>query len=269
MRRIHTLCATTLVFVAAACAAPTEDPAPSQPTSPTAPPAEGGGGALPEMPEGGAGGTTPPPPEQPSYATAVGAAYASASDARIVLVDVTGTRSSQYNPSTGMFSSPDDIDELEGGLPIADVVAAANVGEVTYLFDASGQVTLYDRAQATFTAPEALAEALEDVPFSAVGAAFGAGDTLFVFNTGGTQYAAFNTADETWSPVYGFATDFGGGGAPIANVGAAYADAQGGYVLFDLSGDKFCIYAGSGTFSDDFDIDELGDGMLTFDDVDD
>ena len=108
---------------------------------------------------------------------------------------------------------------------------------------------------------------LEDAPLTTVGAAFGAGDTLFIFNSGGSSYAAYNVADESWSQIYDFATEFGSGGAPIASVGAAYENDSGGFVLFDLSGTSYCVYSSQGTFSDDFDIEELGDGMLTFTDV--
>ncbi len=214
----------------------------------------GGGG---QMPTSTGGGGAPV-----SYEDAVGAAYAA--DGRIVLIDPSGTRSSRYNPTTGVFESADDIDELEGGLPLAEVVAAATVDGSTYLFDAMGRVTIYDRGQGTFSPPDDLSEVLEDSPLSSVGAAFGLGTQLFVFNEGGSSYAAYNASTETWSPVYSFATDFGGGGAPIASVGAAATLGDGSIMLFDRSGAEYCIYGGNGTFSDDFDITELGDGSLSF-----
>jgi hypothetical protein len=259
----------SLIVLTAACAAEPEGS-----RSPTTTGAGGSAGGQTQMTGGsdavggsdGAGGDPLPPV---TYEVAVGAAYKNSGDARIVLIDKTGERSSLYNPSTGAFESSDDIDELEGGIPLADVVAVANVENATYFVDSDGLVTVYDRDQATFSTPEALPEVLDDVPFAQVGAAFGAGTTLFVFNQGGTSYAAYNTANETWSQVYAFATEFGGGGAPIPSVGAAYTDEDGGYVLFDLSGTSYCVYSGSGQFSDDFDIDELGNGMLDFNDVDD
>ena len=202
----------------------------------------------------------------PSYEPFVGAAYPNGGDGRIVLIDVTGTRSALYNPTSGTFESADDIDELQGGLPLADVVAVGRTDDATYYFASDGMATVYDPAQAAFSTPEPVADVLDDLPFPAVAAAFGNGSQLFVFNEGGTSYAAYNTANDTWSPVYSFATDFGGGGAPIPSVGAAYRDGN-AYVLFDKSGSSYCIYGSNGEFSDDFDIEELGDGMLDFNDI--
>lgn len=243
-----------------------QPPPPQQGTGGMGPdPVGSGAGGLGGNPDpSGGGGTT-----MVTYDDAVGAAYARAGDGRIVLIDPSGTRSTLYNPATGVFESPDDIDELEGGPPITEVVAAGRIGDVTYLFDASGQVTVYDHTQATFSPPEPLADALDDIPFNAVGAAFGYGSQLFVFNQGGTSYAAYNTTTETWSPVYGFLGDFGGGGAPIPSVGAAYVANDDSIVLFDLSGTSYCVYGSNGLFSDDFDIVDLGDGTLTFNDTSD
>ena len=272
MHKLTLITAISLVALTAACG---DETAPPNNTSATATSGAGGDAGA----GAGAGGSGATSDTTSSTASgmggqgagdvvvdeAVGAAYANKGDARIVLVDATGTRTALYNPSTGTFESPDDIDELEGGTPLGDVAAAANVGNMIYMFDQAGQVTIYDRDQATFSPAEALPDALDDVPFNNVGAAFGSGDTLFIFNAGGTSYAAYNTADETWSQIYDFASEFGNGGAPIANVGAAYSDGN-SFVLFDLSGTKYAIYSGSGQFSDDFDLDELGDGNLTFND---
>ena len=268
MFRAHLIPALSLVALTAACTAevPGETNAP-----PVDPPAQGGGGSGADDnsggnamggadPTGGGGGAVS------QVETRVGAAYPHGGDARIVLIDRTGTRSALFNPSNGLFEGADDIEELEGGLPLVDVRASAAVGDDIYLFAHDGSVTIYDRSQASFSTPEPLAEVLEDVPFNEIGAAFGAGDQLFVFNAGGASYAAYDTAAQSWSQIYDFATEFGGGGAPIANVGAAYANAAGGYVLFDLSGASYCIYGNGGQFSDDFDIDELGGGGLSFND---
>ena len=40
-------------------------------------------------------------------------------------------------------------------------------------------------------------------------------------------------------------------------------------MLFDVSGTSYCVYSGNGQFSDDFDIVDLGDGTLTFNDAND
>ncbi len=128
---------------------------------------------------------------------------------------------------------------------------------------------MYDHGQAAFSQPEPIGELLEDAPFANVGAAFGYGAQLFVFNPGGSSYAAYNTTTEAWSPVYSFLGDFGGGGAPIANVGAAYNAGDGTIVLFDVNGTSYCVYTYGGEFSDDFDIEQLGDGGLVFNDTSD
>lgn len=273
MRRTTIITALSLILTTACGGSPEGDPGP-QPQPP--PPQQGAGGSdsssssaggqgqggNPIGGQGGGGGST-----TVVYDTAVGAAYPNGGDGRIVLIDATGTRTVLYNPAAGTFESGDDIDELEGGPPIMDVVAAARLAGETYLFDGVGDVTVYDHAQASFSAPEPLADALDDVPFTSVGAAFGYGNQIFVFNAGGTSYAAYNMTSETWSPTYSFLADFGGGGAPLASVGAAYALDDGSIVLFDKSGTSYCVYTGNGEFSDDFDIEELGDGSLDFNDV--
>jgi len=256
---IHAISLSTLLALSAGCAGGDDFSAaggssPSTTGSGGAPTTSGGGGQGPSATGGGG--------DPVAYRDAVGAAYAG--EGRLVLIDPSGTRSSSYNPNTGAFESADDIDELEGGLPIADVVAAGTVDGETYLFDAMGQVTVYDRGQGTFSVPDDLDEVLEDIPVTGVSATFGLGTQLFVFNEGGTSYAAYDTSSQTWSPVYSFTTDFGGGGAPIASVGAAATLGDGSILLFDRRGAEYCIYGGNGTFSDDFDLSELGDGTLSF-----
>jgi hypothetical protein len=261
----HTLSALALSTIIAACAAGPDNGIPagaggassSTTTSTAAVTTTSGGGG---MGGDGVGGMTP------TYEPLVGAAYPNAGDGRIVLIDVTGTRSVLYNPTSGTFESADDIDELQGGLPLIDVVAVGRLNDAIYYFASDGMATVYDLTQSSFAAPAPAASVLDGLPFPSVGAAFGSGNQLFVFSAGGTSYAAYNTESDTWSPVYSFATDFGGGGAPIASVGAAYQDGA-AYYLFDNSGSSFCIYAGNGEFSNDFDIEELGDGNLSFDDV--
>jgi hypothetical protein len=74
------------------------------------------------------------------------------------------------------------------------------------------------------------------------------------------QYGAYYTATEAWSPVFDFVTDFGGGGSPLASVGAAFAIGD-QVTLFDLTGEKFSVYSlPTAEFSPVFPIEELGDG---------
>jgi hypothetical protein len=262
MRHLKLISVISIVTLTGACAAE---------TAPPDQPLDGSGGSSSSMAGGsdaaGGSGAQGGGPDVPiDYLPHVGAAYKNEGDARVVLIDISGTRTAVYNPSTGAFESPDDIDELEGGVPLDNVVAAGTVGSDTYFFDQDGLVTVYHRDQATFSEPDSIDEVLEGSPFAKVGGALGTGVQLFVFNEGGTSYAAYNTTTKGWSPIYNFATDFGGGGAPIASVGAAYDDGNGGYLLFDTSGQKYCIFSNGGVFSDDFDIDELGNGSLTFND---
>ena len=114
-----------LVAFTVACGAEPGDP-PANPVDSTT----GGGGEDPTTQTtttggGGAPGTGGGPVE---YATEVGAAYQRTGDARVVLVDGTGTRTSLFNPSTGAFESPDDIDELEGGTPLQNVDRVGECG---------------------------------------------------------------------------------------------------------------------------------------------
>jgi hypothetical protein len=268
MHRNTLFSALSLILVTAACsAAPSTEPIQGSGGSMAGPSSSSAGGKEASSTVGQGGSGSVGQGGGVSYPTAIGAAYPNGGDGRVVLIDATGTRTVLYNPAAGTFASGDDIDELEGGPPISEVVAAARLPQATYMFDAAGAVTVYDHAQASFSPPELLADALDDIPFSSVGAAFGYGDKIFVFNAGGVSYAVYNTVTETWSPTYSFAADFGGGGAPIASVGAAYFDGDSAIVLFDKSGTTFCTYAISGEFSGDFDIEELGDGSLSFDDV--
>jgi hypothetical protein len=260
--------ALSLVLVTAACSgAPADEPPTAGSGGATAGPSTSasgpGGQGTTSVGQGGGGGAGG---EAMSYPIAIGAAYPNGGDARIVLIDATGTRGALFNPSAGTFEPADDIDELLPGLPIDDIVAVARTDVRTVLFDGAGSVTIYDHAQASFSAPAPLATALPNIPFTAVGAAFGLNSQIFVFDAAGTSYSAYNQVTTNWSPVYSFATDFGGGGAPIASVGAAYLGSDDNIVLFDKSGTNFCMYGG-GTFSSDFDIEELGDGNLSFDDA--
>ncbi|MEM1034426.1 MAG: hypothetical protein AAGN82_29080 [Myxococcota bacterium] len=266
----HALLLTTFLALGAGCSGGDDPDVQSGGGGPTGPMTSGVGGApatttsssTGAAPTGGSGGNGPVMVEE-----AVGAAYAA--DGRVVLIDASGTRVASYNPNTGAFTGSDDLDELEGsGPPLADVRAAGTVDNATYMVDASGQIVVYDRSQGTFSAPDDLDEILEDIPFSAVGAAFGFGDQLFVFNQGGASYAAYDVSDQTWSSVFSFTSDFGGGGGPIASVGAAAPIDDDAILLFSLAGDEYCIYStNNGTFSDDFDLDELGDGTLRFNDT--
>jgi hypothetical protein len=90
---------------------------------------------------------------------------------------------------------------------------------------------------------------------------------IFFFNKVGTQYAAWNYKDKTWSRVYSFTSEFGGGGAPIASVGGAvYVEGENAYYLFNRNGTRYTIYNDDNRiFSAAFDVTELGNGSLSFD----
>jgi hypothetical protein len=229
----------------------------------------GGTGGSAGNPGSGTGGQTTgaEPDGGPDivYEMAVGAAYGRGGDGRAVLIDPTGTRSVLYNPSTGTFDTGDDIDELESGLPLTEVVAAAHLDAETYFFDASGNASVFDHAQAVFSTPRPIEEVLEGLPFASVGAAFGYNNTLFVFNAAGSSYAAYSP-NGVWSPTYSFVTDFGGGGAPIASVGAGFVQEDNAIVLFNFSGERYSVYAGAGEFSSAFDSGELVNGTRDFND---
>lgn len=226
--------------------------------------AAGSGGTVVEPGAGGQADTG----STVTYAARVGAAYPNRGDARLVLVDATGSRSVLFNQITGAFFAAQDLAKSERGLPFTHVAAIAGLDDATYYFDDNGQATVFDRATAAFSAPAPVGDVLPGLPFPAVGATFSVHGSIFVFDAPGTSYAAFVPATGTWSPVYNFATDFGGGGAPFPNVGAACADSDGIVWLFDAQGDRFTEYDYARTrFSSAFDVADLGDGTLNFNDA--
>ncbi len=202
---------------------------------------------------------------------AVGAASTSMDDDRVVLVNLAGTRFVYMDPADGSFTSSRPVSEIEQDYPLTGVNAAVHGPESdpvhSYYFDVTGSQMAYLDHEASSPAFDVHTfgdTAFDAAPFDQVGAAFVSGETLFFFNRSGSCYTAFDTDVERWSPVYSFAGDFGGGGAPIAAVGAAYKQPSGEFVLFNLQGDKFTYYTGGGNFSPAFDISELGDGSLAF-----
>lgn len=222
---------------------------------------------------GGCGDDDDPLGPATSTPPRVGAAFPTTTGDGVVLVNAEGTRFVVHDPSDGSFSSSRPIAEAEADNPFGTVHAGVhdantNPGQ-TFFFDETGQqVAHFDRRGA---APTVDVETFGTSIFAAaplphVGAAFVLGTQLFVFDRGGLQYAAYNQTNGTWSPAYSFSSDFGGGGAPIAAVGASYVRGAGAseIVLFDLSGDEFTIYSTGGVFSPAFDIGDLGDGSLRF-----
>jgi hypothetical protein len=203
----------------------------------------------------------------------IGAAYPNAGDSRIILINKEGTRFVYWTPGTGTFSRSRSIGELENGaLPPSTVGASATTadGSETYFFDAAGsRFTVYERDTAEFDEVEEFDDdsgAFGDPEIEDVGAAIHSVNTnrIFLFNTAGTRYAVWDYQNETWTRVYDFASEFGGGGAPVAAVGAAVT-IEGLYYLFNRDGTQYTIYSASGKFSSSFPLSELGDGSLSFD----
>ncbi|MEM8600462.1 MAG: hypothetical protein AAGF99_11115 [Bacteroidota bacterium] len=220
----------------------------------------------------------PPPVDPPEEEVAVGAAYPNAADGRIILINAEGDRFVYWNPTNGSFSSARPVSDLENGaLPFSRLGASVSTLDKaeTYFFDTDGEsYVVYERDEAEFDETEDFGEDdadLADADIEEVGAALVVSpigsvnpDRIFLFNGQGTRYQVWDYVEESWSDVARFPTDFGGGGAPIAAVGAAvYVESDGAFYMFNRDGTEYTIY--TGTFSDDFDIDELGDGTLSFD----
>ncbi len=222
---------------------------------------------------------TPNPDPPPASKVAVGAAYQNASDSRVLLINEEGTRFVYWNPANGTFSGGDDIDDLENGqLPLGSVGASASRYDntETYFFDEEGkQYTIYERATSEFDEVSVFGDddgefgdpELEDVGTALVVSPVGSSSNpnrIFFFNKLGTHYQVWDYENETWSRVFTFVTEFGGGGAPIASVGAAvYVEAENVFYMFNREGTKYTIY--NGTFSAAFEVTQLGNGSLSFD----
>jgi len=221
-----------------------------------------------------------PAPEPDEREVAVGAAYPNAADSRIILINKDGDRFVYWNPIDGSFSQARGIDELENGqIPFSRIGAAASTldGSETYFFNEAGdRYTIYERDSNAFDEAEDFGDDsgdfgepdIEDVGAAVVVSSVGSSvnpERIFFFNKAGTRYQAWDYEAERWSRVYNYVTDFNRGGSPIASVGAAaYVEREAAFYLFNREGTEYTIYSG-GRFSDDFDIEELGDGTLSFD----
>lgn len=203
---------------------------------------------------------------------AIGAAYPSAADSRILLVNKAGTRTVYWTPSSGAFSDAEPVSALENGaLPLDDVGATTSTRDdvETFFFNEDGsEFTVYERDESAFDEVEAFGDdngEFGDPEIEDVGAAVDVSRTqLLLFNRNGTRYGMWNVESETWDGYLNFPADFFGGGAPISAVGAiVFVDEENAYYLFDRDGTKYTVFAGN--FSNAFDVTELGDGTLSFD----
>lgn len=200
----------------------------------------------------------------------VGAAYVTPAGT-VNLISLDGTRFASWSPQSGTFGAAADIATLENGqLPFTTVGAAGTThdNQDTFLFDGLGRnYTAFEYTPGAFDEEEPFGASndLGAPDLSDVGAIARAANSsrLFFFDRTGTSYQLWNYGAKTWTAVQSFAADFGGGGAPIASVGAAvYVD--GVYYLFDMSGSQWATYLGNLQFEGPFDISELGDGSLDF-----
>ena len=173
---------------------------------------------------GGGGGSSVDEAASEPVPREVGAAYVDPASGRLVLISKTGTRFVYFDVAQGTFTDPRPTTELVPGLGTALIGAAAfDEGAARLeLSDLLGEArTLYDPAVDVEGVSETWASLGAAGSFSSVGAVFSHNSNLFVFNMGGSEYAAYDRDNSTWSPTFSFAGDFGGGGAPIANVGAS------------------------------------------------
>jgi hypothetical protein len=221
-----------------------------------------GNGVSATFSYGGGGGT--------SGGSDIGAAYPNAGDSRIVFFNTSGDRFLLFNPVTGAVTDADDIDDLENGLiPLDDVAAAASVfgEEETYFFAADGDTfTNYERDVADFDAPASFEQEYDEQGYdlSSIGAAvegdFFASNSIVLFNQNGTEWQLWQPEEETFSDVFTFPSQFGGGNAPISAVGAAvFRDDTNQVYLFSRDGSQYTIWNGGSNFTAAFDVEELGD----------
>lgn len=224
---------------------------------------------LPACGGGGGGGGEVAQEASVPVPREVGAAFFDPADGRMVLISKTGTRFVHFDVAQGTFTAPRPTSELLPGMT-NPLVGGMTHDEATGLYELGDLVgaarQLYDPATDTEGSLETWEDLGADPSFvPGTSALFVAGSQLFVFSAGGSEYAAYNRSTQTWSPTYSFTGDFGGGGAPIANVGASATAPSGReYYLFDLSGTRWTTYGGNGSFAPAFTLDELGDGTLTF-----
>lgn len=205
-----------------------------------------------------------------SGGSAIGAAYPNAGDARIAFFNRTGDRFLLFNPVTGAVTDADDLDDIENGLiPLDAVGASANVfGEdETYFFSTDGDTfTNYERDQADFDAPASFEAEYDEMGYdlSSVGAAFEgdffASQSVVLFNLNGTEWQLWQPESDSFSDVFTFPAQFGGGNAPISAVGAAFYREESNQVyLFNREGTQYTIWSGGSNFTSAFDVEELGD----------
>jgi hypothetical protein len=211
---------------------------------------------------GGGGGT--------GGGSAIGAAYPNAGDSRLVFFNTAGDRFLLFNPVTGAVTDADDLDDIENGLiPIEDVGAAASVfgEEETYFFSTDGDTfTNYERDVADFDLPASFEEEYDEQGYdlSSIGAAvegdFFASNSIVIFNQNGTEWQLWQPEEDSFSDVFTFPSQFGGGNAPISAVGAAvFRDDTNQVYLFNREGTQYTIWSGGSSFTAAFDVEELGE----------
>ncbi|NNF59164.1 MAG: hypothetical protein HKN04_13090 [Rhodothermaceae bacterium] len=199
----------------------------------------------------------------------IGAAYPNAGDSRIVLLNTDGDRFLLLNLVTGAVTDADDLDDLENGLiPLNEVAASANVfGEdETYFFDMDGDTfTNYERDTADFDSPASFEDEYDEFGYdlTSIGAAFEgdffASNSIVLFNQNGTQWQLWQPEFDSFSTVFSFPAQFGGGNAPISSVGAAFwRDESNQVYLFNREGTQYTIWSGGSSFTAAFDVDDLG-----------
>ncbi len=201
---------------------------------------------------------------------AVGAAYVTPAGT-VNLISLDGTRWVSWDPGSGTFGPAADVADLEtDGLPLASIGAAGTTiaGSETFMVDGLGHsYTAYEYGSGTYRDAESFgpSDVLGTPTLTNVGAISRAANTprFFIFDSAGTSWQLWRYGDLAWTDVQSFADDFGGGGAPIANVGAAVY-VNGTYYLFNVSGTQWATYLGDFVFEGPFDIADLGDGSLDF-----
>lgn len=201
---------------------------------------------------------------------AVGAAYPNAGDRRLVFINTDGDRFLLFNPVTGTTTDADDLDDLENNTPPLDKIgAAANLfgDDETYFFSDDGDTfTNYERDNATYDTPASFEEEYDNDGYDldSIGAAaegdFFARNSIVLFNQNGTQWQLWQPENDSFSDVFTFPAQFGGGNSPISAVGAAvFIDESNELYLFNRSGTQYTIWRGGNNFSAAFPIDQLGD----------
>lgn len=147
--------------------------------------------------------------------------------------------------------------------------AAASVfdEEETYFFSTDGDTfTNYERDVADFDAPASFEEEYDGSGYelSSIGAAFEsdffASNSIVLFNQNGTEWQLWQPEEGSFSDVFTFPAQFGGGNAPISAVGAAVYRADTNQVyLFNREGTQYTIWSGGSSFTAAFDVEELGE----------